>query len=217
MNDYDLKHVDSLEYNRISQYSSQDFKKGLELARKISKLKTDTINKNAHNISVQYSLKKIWKCVSIILDYCPSAVWHISVSPNGQTFDCYFVNDDISQWLGMNLFSYPASSSFSKDSETIVIAGGKGAIMIFKYLPVDEILVSDPKNQESRIKLANKLIILANKQCESGNHQEAIESYTTALKIDPNNSEAYNRRSTARSAIGDYQGAMEDLQRVRII
>lgn len=85
MNDYDLKHVDSLEYNRISQYSSQDFKKGLELARKISKLKTDTINKNAHNISVQYSLKKIWKCVSIILDYCLSAVWHISVSPNGQT------------------------------------------------------------------------------------------------------------------------------------
>ena len=87
--------------------------------------------------------------------------------------------------------------------------------MIFKYLPVDEILVSDPKNQESRIKLANKLIILANKQCESGNHQEAIESYTTALKIEPNNTEAYNRRSTARSAIGDYQGAMEDLQRVR--
>jgi tetratricopeptide (TPR) repeat protein len=43
-----------------------------------------------------------------------------------------------------------------------------------------------------------------------------IEFYT-ALEIDPNNSEAYNRRSTARSAIGDYQGAMEDLQQVRMI
>ncbi len=414
MNDYDLKHVDSSEYNRISQYSSQGFKKGLELARKISKLKTDAINKNTQNTSVQYSSKKIWKCVSTILDYCPSAVWHVSVSPNGQTLavlsddetgidtwdlknqtlinriicnvsfeskfeitpdseniiivegdrittrslesgallsskeyniedgntgtdylqslnekilnksilmnselfnsdavaispglnliashyentiriwniktgellhtleskiessynlcfsydfpilmvsdecdsshfevwnplegrlieeksdvygylvtaisydgllltkncqiydflsgsiindftnDCYFLNDDISQWLvRMNLFSYPASSSFSKDSETIVIAGGKGAIMIFKYLPVDETLVSDPKNQESRIKLANKLIILANKQCELGNHQEAIDFYTTVLKIDPNNGEASYRRTVA--------------------
>jgi WD40 repeat protein len=430
MNDSDLKHVDSSEDNRISQYSSQSFKKGLELARKISRLGTDAIHKDDCNSSVQYSSKKIWKCVGKILNYCPSSVWHVAVSPDGQTLvvlsddetgidiwdiksqtlinriicnvdfqsrfeitpdseniiivqdslesgvflsskeysikysnvqsdclqslrekivnqsilmnselfdsdavaispgldliashygntikiwniktgkllhtleskidslaslhfsydspilmafdeecdlshfeiwnpingelieenldedkygyggsaisydglllikncriydflsgsiindftnDCYFLNDDSSQWLGMNLFSYPTSSSFSKDSETIVIAGGNGAIMIFKYLPVDEILVTEPKNRESRIKLAKKLIILANKQCESGNHQKAIESYTTALKIDPNNSEAYNRRSTARSAIGDYQGAMEDLQKVRMI
>jgi tetratricopeptide (TPR) repeat protein len=59
-------------------------------------------------------------------------------------------------------------------------------------------------------------ILLGNQLSASGNYTEAIESYTTALKIDPNNSEAYNRRSTARSAIGDYQRAMEDLQRVRM-
>jgi WD40 repeat protein len=138
---------------------------------------------------------------------------------NDFTNDCYFLNDDIYRVLAedLDLFGYPTSASFSKDSKTIVIAGGNGAIMIFKYLPIDEILVSDLKNQESRTKMANKLIMLANKQCDSGNHQEAIESYTTALKIDPNNSDAYNRRSTARSAVSDYQGAMEDLQQVRMI
>jgi WD40 repeat protein len=435
MNDYDLKHVKLSEDNRISQYSSQGFKKGLELARKISRLKTDIVHEDDCNLSVRYSSKKIWKCVGTILNYCPSSVWHVAISPDGQilvvlsddetgidiwdiksqtlinriicnvdfesrfeitpdskniiivecdqistrslqsgallsskeykieynnvqadylqslndktlnqsilmnselfdsyaiaispglnlvashyentitiwniktgkilhtleskintsaglyfsydfpilmtfdevdfqrfeiwnpiegklveenlyenkygyggsaisydglllirncriydflsgsiindfTDDCYFLSDDSSQILGENLFSYSTSSSFSKDNETIVIAGGKGAIIIFKYLPVDEILASDPKNQESRITLTNKLIVLANKQCELGNHQEAIESYTTALKIDSNNSEAYNRRSTARSAIGDYQGAMEDLQQVRMI
>ncbi len=60
-------------------------------------------------------------------------------------------------------------------------------------------------------------MLLGNQLSASGNYTEAIESYTHVLEVDPNNSEAYNRRSTARSAIGDYQGAMEDLQRVRMI
>lgn len=46
---------------------------------------------------------------------------------------------------------------------------------------------------------------------------KAIESFDRAIILNPNNSQAYNRRSTARSAIGDYQGAMEDLQQVRMI
>jgi tetratricopeptide (TPR) repeat protein len=89
--------------------------------------------------------------------------------------------------------------------------------MILKYLSIDDILITEPDDSESRIKLVCKLIMLANNKYKLGNHKEAIESYTIALKIDPNNVEAYNRRSTARSAIGDYQGAMEDLQRVRMI
>jgi tetratricopeptide (TPR) repeat protein len=72
----------------------------------------------------------------------------------------------------------------------------------------------DVQAKEDNIK---SYILLGNKLSESGNYTDAIASYTIALKIDPNNSEAYNRRSTARSAIGDYQGAMEDLQRVRMI
>jgi tetratricopeptide (TPR) repeat protein len=60
-------------------------------------------------------------------------------------------------------------------------------------------------------------MLLGNQLSESGNYTEAIESYTNVLEVDPNNTEAYNRRSTARSAIGDYQGAMEDLQQVTMI
>jgi tetratricopeptide (TPR) repeat protein len=52
---------------------------------------------------------------------------------------------------------------------------------------------------------------------ESGNYSEAIQFYTYVLELDPNNTEAYSRRSIARSAMGDYQGAMKDLQQVRII
>lgn len=454
MNNYDLKHITLSEDNRISQYSSQGFKKGLELARKISKIRTDRLHISDCNLTVQYSSKKIWKCVGTILNYCPNYIWHISVSPDGQKFavlsddengidiwdiksqalikriicnvdfesrfeitpdsqniiivecdqistrslelgallssveydidyentdadylqslnkkisnqsilmnselfhsscvaispglnliashyettiaiwnlktgkllhtleskidrDCdnlhfscespilmvfddtdfshfeiwnpidgklieenldedkdygyggaaisydglflmkscriynlisgeivndfnddifcsfndnelhliddnefHLVDTKILSKDNVNLFDYPASSSFSKDGETIVIAGEKGAILILKYLSIDEILITEPEDRDSRIKLVRKLIMLANRQYKSGNHQEAIESYTTALKIDPSNAEAYNRRSTARSATGDYQGAMEDLQRVRMV
>lgn len=60
-------------------------------------------------------------------------------------------------------------------------------------------------------------ILSGNQLSKSGDYAKAIESYTNVLEVDPNNAEAYNRRSIARSAIGDYQGAMEDLQQVRII
>lgn len=450
MNDYDLTHIKLSEDNRISQYSAQGFKKGLELARKISKARPDIIPTNDCNPGVRYSSKKIWKCVGTILNYCPAHIWHVSVSPDGQTlavlsddengidiwdtksqtlikkiicdvdfgsrfeitpdskniiivesdristrsleigvllssveYDVEYENTDADYLQSLNekisnqsimmnselfdsssvaispglnliashyeniiaiwnlktgkllhtleskidgdrntlclsydspilivsdeynsshfetwnpingklieenldedndygyggaaisydglflmkdcqiynlisnekikdfnnelsffddnelhsiddnefhlvdtkiinahsvdLFDYHTSSSFSKDGETIIIAGGSGAIMILKYLSIDDILITEPEDSESRIELVCKLIMLANKQYKLCNHKEAIESYTIALKIDPSNSEAYNRRSTARSAIGDYQGAMEDLQRV---
>ena len=59
------------------------------------------------------------------------------------------------------------------------------------------------------------LIMLGDFAYESGNFESSIEYYTSALTFDPNNSQIYNKRSTARSAIKDYQGAMEDLQKVR--
>jgi tetratricopeptide (TPR) repeat protein len=61
--------------------------------------------------------------------------------------------------------------------------------------------------------LAKGLLIQGNLRYESGDYQEAIAAYTQVLSLDPNNTEAYNRRSTARSALGDYQGAFEDLYR----
>ncbi len=68
--------------------------------------------------------------------------------------------------------------------------------------------INDAKQQ-----LAKGLLIQGNLRYESGDYQDAIEAYTQVLSLDPNNTEAYNRRSTARSAVGDYQGAVDDLYR----
>jgi tetratricopeptide (TPR) repeat protein len=44
--------------------------------------------------------------------------------------------------------------------------------------------------------------------------EEALEDFDAALVIDPNYMEAYNRRAVARSALGDYIGALADIQEV---
>jgi tetratricopeptide (TPR) repeat protein len=67
--------------------------------------------------------------------------------------------------------------------------------------------------EDSDRQLIKGLIVQGNVRYELGDYHSAIEAYTEVLKLDPNNTEAYNRRSTARSAIGDYQGAMEDLEK----
>jgi tetratricopeptide (TPR) repeat protein len=58
-------------------------------------------------------------------------------------------------------------------------------------------------------------LLQGNEYQQSKNYQAAIDIYTAILEFDPNNYSAYNQRSSARSAIGDYQGAMEDLQKAR--
>lgn len=47
------------------------------------------------------------------------------------------------------------------------------------------------------------------------NYYEAIESYTQVISIVPSNSQAYYGRSTARSELGDFVGAMEDLLKAK--
>jgi lipoprotein NlpI len=59
--------------------------------------------------------------------------------------------------------------------------------------------------------------LLSQEQLCSEDYQGAIESFSNILELDPTNADAYNKRSTARSAVGDYQGAMEDLQKVRMM
>ncbi len=59
--------------------------------------------------------------------------------------------------------------------------------------------------------LAQGFLIQGNLRYQSGDYQAAIQAYTQVLHLEPNNGEAYNRRSTARSAVGDYEGAFEDL------
>jgi tetratricopeptide (TPR) repeat protein len=60
-------------------------------------------------------------------------------------------------------------------------------------------------------------MLLSQEQLSSRDYQGAIESFSNILELDPTNADAYNKRSTARSAVGDYQGAMEDLQKVRMM
>lgn len=43
-----------------------------------------------------------------------------------------------------------------------------------------------------------------------GNYERAIEDYTQALQVDPQNSYAYYNRGIIRDGSGDYEGAVED-------
>jgi len=44
--------------------------------------------------------------------------------------------------------------------------------------------------------------------------EEALDDFDAALVIDPDYMEAYNRRATARATLGDYRGALADIQEV---
>lgn len=61
--------------------------------------------------------------------------------------------------------------------------------------------------------LIQGLIIQGNLRYESGDYQAALNAFNQVLNLDPNNIEAYNRRSTVRSALRDYEGALEDLDK----
>jgi tetratricopeptide (TPR) repeat protein len=61
--------------------------------------------------------------------------------------------------------------------------------------------------------LIQGLIIQGTLRYESGDYQAALNALNQALNLDPNNIEAYNKRSTVRSALRDYQGALEDLEK----
>lgn len=59
--------------------------------------------------------------------------------------------------------------------------------------------------------LIQGLLIQGNLRYEAGDYQEAIAVYTKILNLDPINTEAHNRRSTARAAVGEYDAALADL------
>ena len=49
-----------------------------------------------------------------------------------------------------------------------------------------------------------------NSHIELGNYQAAIEDYTEAIKLDPNDAVAYNNRATSKAELGNYQAAIAD-------
>jgi tetratricopeptide (TPR) repeat protein len=44
--------------------------------------------------------------------------------------------------------------------------------------------------------------------------EDALDDFDAALVLDPNYMEAFNRRAIARAALGDYRGALADVQEV---
>lgn len=79
------------------------------------------------------------------------------------------------------------------------------------HLLKDEQEVFADENQQ----LIQGLIVQGNLRYESGDYQAAINAYNQVLSLDPNHIEAYNRRSTVRSALGDYKGALEDVEKAK--
>lgn len=75
----------------------------------------------------------------------------------------------------------------------------------------EELNTIEDENQQ----LAQGLIIQGYRRYELGDYQAALNTYNQALEFDPNNVEAYNRRSTVLSAMGDYQGALEDIEKAK--
>jgi tetratricopeptide (TPR) repeat protein len=61
---------------------------------------------------------------------------------------------------------------------------------------------------------AQNLISLAGIKTEKGNYQEAIADLTQALRLSPNNPEAYYRRANAYYQLENYQAAIEDFNQV---
>ena len=50
-----------------------------------------------------------------------------------------------------------------------------------------------------------------------GEYEKAVEDYSQALQVDPNNSYAYYNRGITQDRSGDYEGAIEDFsQAIRL-
>ncbi|MEW6494084.1 MAG: tetratricopeptide repeat protein [Cyanobacteriota bacterium] len=79
------------------------------------------------------------------------------------------------------------------------------------YALNDEQDTFEDENQQ----LVQGLILQGDFRYQSGDYQAALKAFDHALTLDSNNPEAYNRRSTVRSVLGDYQGAMEDLEKAK--
>ena len=66
----------------------------------------------------------------------------------------------------------------------------------------------EKQNQE----LANKYYNRGITHSESGDYDCAIEDYTKAIELDPNNSDAYYRRSKAWLHLGETEKAKADMK-----
>lgn len=61
---------------------------------------------------------------------------------------------------------------------------------------------------------ANEFKAQANAQFSAKNYPEASKLYGEAIALDPSNHVLYSNRSVSRAAAKDYQGALEDAEKV---
>src|SRR5262245_31731343 len=54
------------------------------------------------------------------------------------------------------------------------------------------------------------LLVAGNSQYEQGHYQEALQSFSKAINLDPSSSRALNNRGLARAALADLDGAIAD-------
>ena len=71
--------------------------------------------------------------------------------------------------------------------------------------------------EDENQQIVQGLMIQGNLRYEAGDYQAALNAYDQVLNLDPNHTEAYNRRSTVRSAMRDYKGALEDLEKAKTL
>jgi WD40 repeat protein len=100
------------------------------------------------------------------------------------------------------------------NGETFMYIDNGEEIEIWKLSYLNESIVSKSVKCNTQ-KMIDSLIQIGDDRYNSSNYDGAINSYTKSINIDHDNADAYNKRSTARSANGDIEGAVEDLQKAQ--
>lgn len=118
-------------------------------------------------------------------------------------------NGDCVQILSEHRSQIPAIELIDHGETFLYIDNGE-EIELWKLSYVNE-LISSKTIKCNTEKMIDSLIQIGDDRYNSSNYDGAIYSYTKAIDIDHDNADAYNKRSTARSANGDIKGAVEDL------
>jgi WD40 repeat protein len=100
------------------------------------------------------------------------------------------------------------------NGETFMYIDNGEEIEIWKLSYLNESIVSKSVKCDTQ-KMIDSLIKIGDDRYNSSNYDGAINSYTKAINIAHDNADAYSKRSTARSANGDIEGAVEDLQKAQ--
>lgn len=122
-------------------------------------------------------------------------------------------NGDCVQILSEHRSQIPAIELIDHGETFLYIDNGE-EIELWKLSYVNELIPGKTIKCNTE-KMIDSLIQIGDDRYNSSNYDGAIYSYTKAIDIDHDNADAYNKRSTARSANGDIKGAVEDLQKAQ--